>query len=35
MSSNLGVTDQVQMSKTPECYDPVLVPLGSCYPEWR
>jgi crotonobetainyl-CoA:carnitine CoA-transferase CaiB-like acyl-CoA transferase len=30
-----GVTDQVQMSKTPGHYDPVLVPLGSCYPEWR
>jgi hypothetical protein len=30
-----GVTDQVQMSNTPGRYDPVLVPLGSCYPEWR
>jgi hypothetical protein len=32
-----GVTDQVQMSKTPGYYDPVpvLVPLGSRYPEWR
>jgi hypothetical protein len=30
-----GVTDQVQMSTTPRYYDPVLVPLGSCYPEWK
>jgi hypothetical protein len=30
MYSNL-VTDP----KTPECYDPVLVPLGYCDPEWR
>ena len=30
-----GVTDQVQMSKTPGYYDPVLVPLDSCYQEWR
>jgi len=30
-----GVTDQVRMSKTPGRYDPVLVPLGSCYPQWR
>jgi hypothetical protein len=30
-----GATDQVQTSKTPGYYDPVLVPLGSCYPEWK
>ena len=30
-----GVTEQVRMSKTPGRYDPVLLPLGSCYPQWR
>lgn len=30
-----GVTEQVEMSLTPGRYDPVLVPRGSCRPEWR
>lgn len=30
-----GVTEQVEMSLTPGGYDPVLVPRGSCRPEWR
>lgn len=29
-----GVTDQVRMSATPGRYDTVLVPRGSCRPEW-
>lgn len=29
-----GVTEQVEMSLTPGSYDPVLVPRGSCRPEW-
>uniref|UniRef100_UPI0036F38FA9 hypothetical protein n=1 Tax=Fodinicola feengrottensis TaxID=435914 RepID=UPI0036F38FA9 len=29
-----GVTDQVSMSQTPGHYDTVLVPRGSCRPEW-
>jgi hypothetical protein len=29
------VTDLVQMSKTPGYCEPLLVPLGSCYPEQR
>ncbi|WP_423809805.1 CoA transferase [Priestia koreensis] len=29
-----GVTDQVQMSETPGEYKTVLVPRGSCRPEW-
>ena len=29
-----GVTDQVEMSETPGAYNPVLVPRGSCPPEW-
>ena len=29
-----GVTEQVDMSLTPGRYDPVLVPRGSCAPEW-
>lgn len=30
-----GVTEQVAMSLTPGRYDPVLLPRGSCRPEWR
>jgi crotonobetainyl-CoA:carnitine CoA-transferase CaiB-like acyl-CoA transferase len=30
-----GVTDQVQMSLTPGAYPHVLVPRGSCRPEWQ
>ncbi len=29
-----GVTDQVEMSETPGAYNPVLIPRGSCRPEW-
>ena len=29
-----GVTEQVRMSLTPGAYAPVLVPRGSCRPEW-
>ena len=29
-----GVTEQVRMSLTPGAYAPVLVPRGSCAPEW-
>ena len=29
-----GVTDQVRMSLTPGSYSPVLVPRGSCRPDW-
>jgi crotonobetainyl-CoA:carnitine CoA-transferase CaiB-like acyl-CoA transferase len=29
-----GVTDQVQMSRTPGAYRTVFVPRGSCRPEW-
>ncbi|MGV7002439.1 CoA transferase [Priestia megaterium] len=30
-----GVTDQVEMSETPGKYEHVLVPRGSCKPEWN
>jgi crotonobetainyl-CoA:carnitine CoA-transferase CaiB-like acyl-CoA transferase len=29
-----GITDQVVLSKTPEAFRTVLVPRGSCKPEW-
>jgi crotonobetainyl-CoA:carnitine CoA-transferase CaiB-like acyl-CoA transferase len=34
MGDYQGVTDQVDMSLTPGTYNPVLVPRGSCRPEW-
>jgi len=30
-----GVTDRMQMSKMAGYYDPILIALGFCYPEWR
>jgi len=30
-----GMTEQVVMSRTPGVYRTVLVPMGSCKPEWR
>jgi crotonobetainyl-CoA:carnitine CoA-transferase CaiB-like acyl-CoA transferase len=34
MGEYQGVTEQVSMSVTPGCYDPVLVPRGSSRAEW-
>lgn len=34
MGDYQGVTDQVAMSRTPGCYDPVLIPRGASRLEW-